>query len=106
MKKSLNNKVSKDLRKVQKVLSKIPYGKVMTYKSLARAIKKPKAWRYVGTLLGMNPMPNKYPCFKIIKSNGLVGKYSLGVKEKISRLRREHVIVRRGRVEDFKKILI
>jgi len=52
----------KDLSKLQRLLLKIPKGKVTTYSILAGALGKPKAWRYVGSLLNSNSDLEKYPC--------------------------------------------
>lgn len=60
------------MEKLQSLLAKIPRGKVVTYKELARAMGSKKATRAVGTLCGKNPQPNKYPCYKVVKSDGRV----------------------------------
>ena len=47
--------------KVWNAISKIPKGKVKTYKELARSIRKPKASRAVANACGKNPFPIKIP---------------------------------------------
>ena len=93
-----------DLPNLQKLLTKIPPGKVSTYGALAKAMKMPKACRYVGYLLKSNPEPDIYPCYKVVRSDGSVGGYSGpgGLKEKIRRLRRDGVIINSGRVKSLK----
>lgn len=92
-----------DLKKLQRLLIKIPRGRVSTYGALAVAMKMPKASRYVGYLLGSNPEPDSYPCYKIVRSDGSVGGYSGpgGPAEKISRLRRDGFKIKRGKIENF-----
>ena len=70
--------------KVYKLVKEIPRGKVSTYKEIGRALNC-KAYRAVGNALNKNPYKG-VPCFKIIKSDGSVGGYALGVKEKIKKL--------------------
>jgi O-6-methylguanine DNA methyltransferase len=92
-----------DLIKLQKLLLKIPKRKVTTYGRLAKAMNQPRSPRYIGYLLKNNPKPDKYPCYKVVKSNGGIGGYSGtgGVKEKIRRLRTDGIIINSGRVKDF-----
>ena len=47
--------------KVWKYLKKIPKGQVRTYLEVARAIKKPKAFRAVANAVGKTLMLQKYP---------------------------------------------
>ena len=69
------------LKNLQRLLDKIPKGKVTTYKEIARAMGI-KGCRYVGQLLNKNPEPDKYPCYKVVRSNGKSGGYSGGQKNK------------------------
>ena len=62
--------------KVWNEISKIPKGKVKTYKELAKLIKKPKATRAVANACGKNPYPIKIPCHRVIRSDGTLGGYS------------------------------
>ena len=78
--------------KVLLEVSKIPRGKVLTYKQIAERIGKPNAYRAVGNALAKNPMPIIIPCHRVIKSNGEIGNYSFGGKKnKISLLKREGI---------------
>lgn len=57
-----------------RLLKKIPKGKVVTYKEMARACKtSPRA---VGRLMAGNTNPNGYPCYKVVASNGALIGYS------------------------------
>ena len=62
--------------KVWNAITKIPRGKVMTYKELAKIIKHPNASRAVANACGKNPFPVKIPCHRVIRSDGKLGGYS------------------------------
>ena len=81
--------------KVWNAISKIPKGKVKTYKELARSIRKPKASRAVANACGKNPFPIKIPCHRVIRSDGRLGGYSgkEGIKTKRKLLRSEGVFI-------------
>ena len=81
--------------KVWNAISKIPKGKVKTYKELARSIRKPKASRAVANACGKNPFPIKIPCHRVIRSDGKLGGYSGegGIKTKRKLLRSEGVFL-------------
>lgn len=74
------------------MVKRIPKGKVMTYKILAKLAGYPKAYRAAGSALNKNRNP-KIPCHRIIKSTGKVGGYSRGTKKKIALLKKEKVII-------------
>ncbi|MBU0577680.1 MGMT family protein [Patescibacteria group bacterium] len=90
--------------KLQQLLLQIPKGKVTTYKEIAHAMGI-KGYRFVGQLLNKNPYPDKYPCYKVVNSDGRIGGYGLGVKEKIRRLETDGVIIENGKVINFKSVL-
>ena len=75
---------------VYAVVRKIPKGKVLTYKEVARRIGKPKAFRAVGTILSKNFDP-KIPCHRVIRSDGLPGEYNRGRLNKLKLLKQEGV---------------
>jgi methylated-DNA-[protein]-cysteine S-methyltransferase len=81
--------------KVWNAISKIPKGRVKTYKELARSIRKPKASRAVANACGKNPFPIKIPCHRVIRSDGRLGGYSGngGIKTKRKLLRSEGVFI-------------
>lgn len=87
-------------RRVWRVTTRIPKGKVKTYGQLAQEIAACGAARAVGTALGKNPFPLIIPCHRVIKANGELGGFSGGgvaVKKRL--LEREGVLFdRRGRV--------
>ncbi len=82
---------------VYDLLLKIPKGKVTTYKEIAHKLNC-KAYRAVGNALHNNKEPDKYPCFKVINSDGRLGGFAFGRKEKIRRLKKEGIAVRNNRI--------
>lgn len=74
--------------RVFEIVKKIPQGKVLTYKQVAKKAKSPKAWRAVGNILKTNQNP-EIPCHRVIRSNGKIGGYNRGKKEKINLLKKE-----------------
>jgi len=56
----------------------IPRGEVRPYSWIAAEIGRPRAVRAVGTALAHNPVPLVVPCHRVVRSDGLLGKYSLG----------------------------
>ena len=81
--------------KVWNAISKIPKGRVKSYKELARSIRKPKASRAVANACGKNPFPIKIPCHRVIRSDGRLGGYSGkgGIKTKRKLLSSEGVFI-------------
>jgi O-6-methylguanine DNA methyltransferase len=59
----------------------IPRGEVRPYGWIAAEIGRPKAVRAVGTALGHNPVPLIVPCHRVVRSDGMIGQYSLGGPE-------------------------
>lgn len=59
----------------------IPRGEVRPYGWIAAEIGRPKAVRAVGTALGHNPVPLIVPCHRVVRTDGMIGQYSLGGPE-------------------------
>jgi methylated-DNA-[protein]-cysteine S-methyltransferase len=74
--------------KVFTVVKKIPKGKVVTYKEVAIKVGNPKAARAVGTVLKTNYDP-KIPCHRVIRTDGGMGGYNRGLKNKVRILKAE-----------------
>jgi O-6-methylguanine DNA methyltransferase len=64
---------------VWKALTDIPYGSVVTYQELARAIGRPAAVRAVAAAVGKNPLPIVLPCHRVIGSNNTLTGYGGGL---------------------------
>ena len=83
--------------KVSEVVKKIPEGEVLSYGEVAIRAGHPGAGRAVGSIMKANSDP-AVPCHRVIRSDGSVGKYNKGDKEKISRLIKEGIHVEGGRI--------
>ena len=77
--------------KVLEVVRKIPKGKILTYKEVAKRAGNMNASRAVGNVFKKNYNP-KIPCNRVIRSNGLVGGYNRGQSLKIKKLKLEGAI--------------
>jgi len=88
--------------KVYKILEKVPEGKVTTYKEIAKILGK-KSYRAVGNALNKNPRPgtlkNQVPCHRVVKSNGEVGGFSSGTKNKTKLLKKEGIKIENKRID-------
>ncbi len=65
-------------KKVWRKLINIPYGSTCSYKDIATAIGRPKAFRAVGTANRKNPIPIIIPCHRVIATNGKLSGYVYG----------------------------
>ena len=81
---------------VLRVTSQIPHGEVRSYRWVAEHLKKPKATRAVGNALARNPIPIIIPCHRVVRSDGTLGGFSLGLKWKKRLLELENPERRRG----------
>ena len=63
-------------KKVWAVLCRIPKGKTITYKELAKKVGRPKAVRAVANAVGANPLAPRIPCHRVVRSDGSLGGYS------------------------------
>ncbi|KKU50364.1 MAG: 6-O-methylguanine DNA methyltransferase [Parcubacteria group bacterium GW2011_GWA1_47_10] len=82
-------------KKVWRELLKIPRGKTLTYKELARKIGAPAAVRAVANAVGANSMAPFIPCHRVVRSDGTLGGYSGkgGIKTKLRLLKKEGVVI-------------
>lgn len=77
--------------KIYQIVSKIPKGKVMTYKQVAEiaGVKNP---RVVGFALRRNKNPKLIPCHRVVSSKGKLTGYAFGgIKKKKETLEKEGV---------------
>lgn len=74
--------------KVYAVVAKIPTGKVLTYKEVAKRAGNERACRAVGNILNKNVDP-LVPCHRVIRSDGIIGGYRDGGPRKVERLTEE-----------------
>lgn len=76
---------------------KIPRGKVVTYKIIAKAIGTPAGARAVGNALNANRSKD-VPCHRVVLSNGRVGGYAKGTKKKERILKGEGIKIKKGMI--------
>lgn len=69
-------------KKVWRELSKIPYGRTVTYSYIAEKIGMPYAQRFVGNAVGRNPIPIIIPCHRVVRKDGTLGGFSAGLHVK------------------------
>ena len=67
---------------VWNAIREIPSGETRSYKWLAEQIGSPKAVRAVGGAVGANPISIIIPCHRVIRSDGTLGGYGGGVRQK------------------------
>ncbi len=70
------------MRMVWASLQKIPYGETRSYKAIAQAIGKNKAYRAVGLANNRNPIAIIIPCHRVIGANGSLVGYGGGLNIK------------------------
>jgi methylated-DNA-[protein]-cysteine S-methyltransferase len=75
-------------KKVWNALTKIPYGKTITYGELANRLGDKNYMRAVAAANGLNPIPIIIPCHRVIGSDGNLTGYGggLDVKQKLLEL--------------------
>ncbi len=89
------------IREMQNLLLRIPKGKVTTYGEIARKLKVHP--RHAGRIVGSNPDGNKYPCYKVVYSDGGIGGYGGSdpkkIREKIKRLKKDGIEIRNEKID-------
>ena len=89
--------IGSDFRvQVWKMLSEIPYGKVITYGDIAKRIAEQKGTpkmsaQAVGGAVGRNPISIIIPCHRVVGADGSLTGYSGGVRIKTKLLELEGV---------------
>ena len=66
-------------RRVYRALSKVPYGKVVSYGELAAMAGRPGAARAVGTAMAQNKFPLLIPCHRVLAAGGKLGGFGGGM---------------------------
>lgn len=69
-------------KRVWQALRAIPYGQVVSYKSIAEAVGNPRAARAVGAANGKNPIPIVVPCHRVVGSDGTLTGFGGGLDTK------------------------
>ncbi|KKR06007.1 MAG: cysteine methyltransferase [candidate division WS6 bacterium GW2011_GWF2_39_15] len=89
------------LEKIYEVASRIPKGRVATYKQIASLAGNSKAYRAVGSAMRRNPDTKVVPCHRVVGSDGKMHGYSggKGITTKIEKLRSEGVLIKNMKVD-------
>lgn len=70
------------MQEVWKALLDIPYGELRSYKDIAEAVGRDKAYRAVGLANNRNPIPIIIPCHRVVGANGKLVGYGGGLEIK------------------------
>jgi AraC family transcriptional regulator of adaptative response/methylated-DNA-[protein]-cysteine methyltransferase len=68
--------------KVWEALLRVPFGRLVSYQTIADAIGQPSANRAVGSAVGRNNISWLIPCHRVIRSTGIIHNYRWGVAQK------------------------
>ncbi len=89
---------------VWRYLQTIPYGTVVSYKEVAKALGNPNSMRAVGYANAKNSIGIVIPCHRVVASNGKLTGYTGGLDRKAKLLEHEGVSCYRNTVESNCKI--
>lgn len=76
-----DTQLSRFTLKVLSCISRIPYGKTITYKELAKAVGSPLGFRAAGSACGKNPFLLFIPCHRVVGVSTLGG-FAAGLEVK------------------------
>jgi AraC family transcriptional regulator, regulatory protein of adaptative response / methylated-DNA-[protein]-cysteine methyltransferase len=82
--------------KVWTAIQQIPLGSTRTYSEIAETIGEPTAVRAVANACGSNPVPLIIPCHRVVRKDGSLGGYGLGVGRKKTLLEEERALTVSG----------
>lgn len=93
-----------DKQAVYDFLTTIPGGKVVTYGQIGEYFGSKRYARTIGNILHENPDGEKYPCYKVVNSRGMLSEHYAfgGLEAQKQKLLGEGIAVENGRV-DLKK---
>jgi methylated-DNA-[protein]-cysteine S-methyltransferase len=69
--------------RVLRATARIPFGRVSTYRDVARKAGNVKATRAAGNALSSNPLPIIVPCHRVLRTGGGLGGYTGGLHRKV-----------------------
>jgi AraC family transcriptional regulator, regulatory protein of adaptative response / methylated-DNA-[protein]-cysteine methyltransferase len=78
--------------KVWTAIQQIPLGSTRTYSEIAESIGEPAAVRAVANACGSNPVPLIIPCHRVVRKDGSLGGYGLGIGRKKTLLKEERTL--------------
>lgn len=88
-------------QQVWQQLQNIPYGKTMSYKQQAIALKNPGAIRAIAHANGANPIMIIIPCHRVVGSSGALTGYKGGLQRKAFLLQLEGAAITQQRCLQF-----
>ena len=91
-------------KKCYEKISLIPRGMITTYAEIANSLDS-NAYRAVGNAMAKNPKLIAVPCHRVIRSDGSLGGYALGINKKIQLLNAEGVKIMNNQVVEYKNKL-
>ena len=91
-------------KKVYAACARIKRGRVSTYSRIAKAIGRPGAARAAGNALNKNRSAS-VPCHRVVRSDGRVGGFAHGGRKKEEMLRKEGILIEKGKIKNFERIL-
>lgn len=92
-------------RRVLHVLRRIPAGRVATYGDVAALAGRPGAARAVGQIMRRADEPG-LPYHRVVAAGGRVGGFGRSPQLKVQLLTAEGLIVRRGRILEFRHVRV
>ncbi len=92
-------KLTPKSEQVFRLVQKIPKGKITTYKEIGSKLGLNP--REVGRILSKNENLRGIKCYKVVGTNREIGGYKLGKTEKIRKLRREGIKIKKGKIMNF-----
>ncbi len=81
--------------KVYNKLTKVKFGKTLSYEKLALKAGIQQGARFVGNTMAKNMFPILIPCHRVIKTNGSLGNYSAGQSVKYFLLEHEKAVLKK-----------
>lgn len=63
-------------RRALEVVSRVPWGSVVTYSEVASDAGAPRGARAAGQAMASNPVPLLVPCHRVVRSDGTIGGWS------------------------------
>lgn len=90
---------------VYDIIENIPAGKVTTYGAIGKSLNISP--RLVGRILHKNTDPKKYPCHRVVRSDGAIAAgFAFGGRNgQIEKLTSEGIEIKNGKINDLKKYL-
>ncbi|HCX27689.1 MAG TPA: 6-O-methylguanine DNA methyltransferase [Candidatus Portnoybacteria bacterium] len=79
------------------IVKKIPRGRVLTYQQVAAKLDNKNLARAVGNALNKN-RDSKVPCHRVVRSDGRVGRFNRGAKQKELLLAKEGVKIKNSEI--------